>query len=88
MSDHFVSVDKCKIIHEQSEKQFVELKILLQNINDRLFRDNGHLSIQTRLDRHQRIVNGLCWAMGIIGAAVMVNGVCFAFKVIKHVGMQ
>jgi hypothetical protein len=44
-------------------------------LNDRLFKDNGHLSVQTRLDRHERILSAQTWLMTIFVGAVVVSGV-------------
>ena len=84
----FVSTDKCKLIHAQSDKRLEEIMGVLQEMNNRLYRDNGHISIQTRLDRHQRIVEVLCWAISVVGGTVLVSVVCFIFRIIRHVGMQ
>jgi hypothetical protein len=83
-----VSTDKCKLIHAQSDKRLDEIMGVLQEMNNRLYRDNGHISIQTRLDRHQRIVEVLCWAISVVGGTVLVSVVCFIFRIIRHVGMQ
>lgn len=40
--------------YEAINKRFDEVLNWLKQINDRLFVDNGNLSIQTRLDRHGR----------------------------------
>jgi hypothetical protein len=39
----------------------------LDSIEKRLFRDNGAVSIQTRLDRHEQILKVLLWVVGVIG---------------------
>ena len=43
----------------------------LESIEKRLFRDNGTLSIQTRIERHEQILHGLLWALSIIVGTVL-----------------
>ena len=84
----YVSVDKCKLIHAQIDKRLDEIMSVLEEMNKRLYRDNGYISIQTRLDRHQRWVELLCWATSIVGAVVLVNLVCLVLRIVRHVGIQ
>lgn len=58
----------------------------LNEINDRLYKDNGRVSIQTRLDRGDRILGILCWITTVAGGTVIIATVAFIFKVIWHVG--
>ena len=44
---------------------------VLENIERRLFKDNGTLSIQTRLDRHERILHALLWAATVMAGALL-----------------
>jgi len=43
----------------------------LDSIEKRLFRDNGSVSIQTRLDRHEQVQRLLLWIVGIIGGTLL-----------------
>jgi hypothetical protein len=43
----------------------------LQRIEHRLFVDNGSPSFQTRLDRNERIIAVLCWAVTVAGGAAI-----------------
>jgi len=55
----------------------------LESIEKRLFRDNGTLSIQTRIERHEQILHGLLWALSIIVGTVLtaaVMGLILLFK--------
>ena len=51
-ADGLVNEVDCKKRHD-------ELLLAMQSIDNRLFRDNGHLSIQTRLDRHDQTLQML-----------------------------
>ena len=43
----------------------------LDSIEKRLFRDNGSVSIQTRIDRHGQILRVLLWVVGIIAGTFL-----------------
>jgi len=45
----------------------------LDSIERRLFRDNGHVSIQTRLDRHEQVIRAILWALSVIGGAFLTS---------------
>ena len=45
----------------------------LDSIEKRLFRDNGTVSIQTRLDRHEQVIRGMLWALSVIGGALLTS---------------
>ena len=47
----------------------------LESIEKRLFRDNGTLSIQTRIERHEQILRVLLWALSIIVGTVLTSAV-------------
>lgn len=60
-----------------------ELLEKLDAIEKRLFRDNGTLSIQTRIERHEQILKVLLWVTSIVVGAVLtcgVMGLIFLFK--------
>ncbi len=65
MADEFVKTETCT---EVSSRIFAKL----DSIERRLFRDNGTLSIQTRLDRHEQVIRGILWALSVIGGAILV----------------
>lgn len=48
-----------------------ELKISVEKLEHRLFVDNGSVSIQTRLDRHERFIKVCTWLSGVCMTAVM-----------------
>lgn len=43
----------------------------LDGIEKRLFRDNGSVSMQTRLDRHEQALRLLLWITGVIGGTLL-----------------
>ncbi len=43
----------------------------LESIERRLFKDNGTLSIQTRLDRHEQVIRVVLWALSVIGGVFL-----------------
>lgn len=47
----------------------------LDSIEKRLFKDNGTLSIQTRIERHEQILRVLLWALSIIAGTVLTSAV-------------
>lgn len=47
----------------------------LESMEKRLFRDNGTLSIQTRIERHEQILRVLLWALSIIVGTVLTSAV-------------
>lgn len=47
----------------------------LDSIEKRLFKDNGTLSIQTRIERHEQILRVLLWSLSIIVGTVLTSAV-------------
>ena len=45
----------------------------LDSIERRLFKDNGTVSIQTRLDRHEQVIRGMLWGLSVIGGALLTS---------------
>lgn len=62
-----------------------ELFLKLESIEKRLFHDNGRLSIQTRLDRHEQVIRGLIWALSVVGAALLTTLVALVVLALKTV---
>ena len=73
-------------MHKADDEWKKEVTSALQELNNRLYRDNGHISIQTRLDRGDRILGILCWITTVAGSTIIVAGVAFVWRVITHVG--
>jgi len=64
--DGFVTEHSCE---EVSTRIFAKL----DSIERRLFKDNGTLSIQTRLDRHEQVIRVVLWALSVIGGAFLTS---------------
>ena len=82
--EEYVTKDTCgEVSHRVLEK--------LEQIERRLFKDNGTLSIQTRLDRHEQIMRALVWATSVTvgtGLTAAVLGLVVMFRwVLSHGGM-
>ena len=70
-SDSFVSQDACTETRTQILDSQQMLHEKLDSIEKRLFRDNGSVSIQTRLDRHEQILRVVLWIVGILGGTFL-----------------
>ena len=68
------------VTHEMCSDTSRQVLGKLDSIEKRLFRDNGTLSIQTRLDRHEQVIRGVLWALSVIGGAFLTSlVVCLVF---------
>lgn len=68
---------------EQTKGLNEKLYEKMDSIEKRLFRDNGRLSVQTRLDRHGQVIRGMLWALSVIGAALLTSAVGVLFMVVR-----
>ncbi len=72
-TDGFVTRESC----EQSTRSLLEsqkaMLSKLESIEKRLFRDNGSVSMQTRIDRHEQALRLLLWVTGVIGGTLLVG---------------
>lgn len=69
--DSFVTRDACEATSSQLLESQQQLHQKLDSIEKRLFRDNGAVSIQTRIDRHDQILRALLWMVGVIGGGFL-----------------
>jgi hypothetical protein len=60
---------------EKTLERHREVLDKIEALERRLFKDNGRLSIQTRLDRHEQILKVLAWAMSVVGGALLTSAV-------------
>ena len=67
----FVARETCEATSSQLLESQEQLHTKLDSIEKRLFRDNGSVSIQTRLDRHEQVQRLLLWIVGIIGGTLL-----------------
>ncbi|MCC5850073.1 MAG: hypothetical protein JJU29_18460 [Verrucomicrobia bacterium] len=63
--------------------RFKEICEKLDSIERRLFRDNGTLSVQTRLDRHEQVIRGLIWALSVVGGSLLTTFVAVAVLAVR-----
>ncbi len=54
---------------EECEARHGALMEKLESIERRLFVDNGALSVQTRLARHEMVIRAILWAVSALGGA-------------------
>ena len=83
----YMTTEMCSRRQEASEKRHTDIMKRLDELNARLYKDNGKLSIQTRLDRGDRIMGMLCWATSIMVGSIIVSAVAFVWKIVLHVGV-
>lgn len=87
MADQYVLKPDCERTHKADDSWKKEVTDGLKELNNRLYKDNGHVSIQTRLDRGDRILGILCWVTTIAGGAIILAAVAFLFKlIVLHAG--
>lgn len=67
----YMNVDACARNTEALLESQRELLSKMDGIEKRLFRDNGSVSMQTRLDRHEQTLKLLLWGVGIIGSTLL-----------------
>ena len=76
MAERVVTYSECLERHE-------ELLGKLDGIEKRLFRDNGTLSIQTRLDRHENVIRALLWVVSVAVGTAIAGAVSAGFMLAK-----
>ena len=67
-SDNFVTREECGEVSQRVLEK-------LDSIERRLFKDNGTVSIQTRIERHDQILRVLVWATSIVVGTGLTSGV-------------
>ncbi|HUT12412.1 MAG TPA: hypothetical protein VMY42_18075 [Thermoguttaceae bacterium] len=73
----FVTEVSCRAKHE-------EVIAAIRDLERRLFRDNGHISIQTRIERHEQSLAMLCKIVyGSVGFTLLAVGGAVLALVIK-----
>jgi hypothetical protein len=76
------------VTHEECGEVNRRVLEKLDSIERRLFRDNGTLSIQTRIERHEQILKVLLWATSIVVGAALTAGVTGVIVVVKWAIVQ
>ncbi len=69
----YVTQDACGRHSASMLEKQQELLTKLDGIEKRLFKDNGSVSMQTRIDRHEQALRLLLWVVGIIGGTLLVG---------------
>mgnify|MGYP006922190352 CR=1 FL=1 len=86
MGEH-VFRSECELRHEAINDRLdgVEQTIRtgFNDLNQRLFRDNGHQSIQSKINDHDRTLRGIVWVGSIIGSSVLVALVAGAIAALR-----
>lgn len=91
-AQQYVTVDACNEWHKRGEAQYLDLcKRLdglasrLDSLHSSLYVDNGKTSIQTRLDRHDRVIKTILWLAALYVAALVPGVVAVTIGVVRHV---
>ena len=72
------------VTHEECSESNRQVLEKLDSIEKRLFKDNGTVSIQTRIERHEQTLKVLLWATSIVVGTVLTSGVfglLYLFKI-------
>ncbi len=64
-------------------KQHAAVFDKLASIESRLFVDNGHTSIQTRLERHEMVIHSLLWVVSVVAGTAIAGAVTGGFMLAK-----
>ena len=76
MAERVVTYGECLERH-------AELLEKLDGIEARLFRDNGTLSIQTRIDRHENVIRALLWVVSVVMGTAIAGAVSAGVILVK-----
>jgi len=85
----YVTPDQCvsemNCIKKAMADNHTEIKTILDGINKRLFVDNGTTCVQTKLDRHERIISCLVWFVAAVSVVSIGAMVTFVLRILAHV---
>ena len=82
--DSFVTQKACRVATGRVLVSHMKLHRKLDSIEKRLFKDNGHVSVQTRLDRHEQVLRALLWIVGLVVGVTVTAAGGGAVVVLKH----
>jgi len=72
------------VTDENCMKRSGEIMAAIKSLEIRLYRDNGHVSIQTRIERHEQSLCMLCKIVyGTVGVTLLAVGGAILALVIK-----
>jgi len=69
--DAWVHPAACDRRHAEIDERLTTIAEMLQSLDNRLYRDNGHRSIQSTLRDHDRVICVVLWACGIVGTGLI-----------------
>ena len=73
MPPEYVTRETCQQTSTALLESQQQLHSKLDSMERRLFRDNGSVSIQTRIDRHEQSLRLLLWIVGIIAGTMLIS---------------
>ena len=82
--DSFVTQKACRVATGRVLVSHMKLHRKLDSIEKRLFKDNGHVSVQTRLDRHEQVLRALLWVVGLVVGVTVTAAGGGAVVILKH----
>ena len=71
------------VTKEECIARHAELMEKLDSIERRLFVDNGHTSIQTRLERHELVIHALLWVVSVVMGTAIAGAVSACVILVK-----
>jgi len=81
----FVTREVCEQTSSQLLESQEQLHSKLASIEKRLFRDNGSVSIQTRLDRHEQVQRLLLWIVGVIAGTLLAGSTSVFVMIVREI---
>ena len=84
-AESFVTTEECAAATGRVLESHERLHSKLDSIEKRLFRDNGSVSIQTRLDRHEQVIRAMLWGVSVVGGAMLTSIVVGAIYLLRAV---
>ena len=83
--DEFVTREVCEQTSSQLLESQEQLHTKLDSNEKRLFRDNGSVSIQTRLDRHEQVQRLLLWIVGVIAGTLLAGCTSVFVMIVREI---
>ncbi len=71
------------VTKEECAAQHAAVLAKLESIESRLFVDNGHTSMQTRLARHEMVIRALLWVVSVVVGTVIAGAVSACAVLVK-----
>ena len=81
----YVTKESCESIHKGTVGSIDKLTEKVGELSNRLYKDNGHLSIQTRLDRQERFFGLVSWVLGVVGTTLLIQFILIGIAIVKYV---